>query len=545
MFKTLLQTFAWELRQEAGAKDQRGAAYVFWCNAAYAAKCVYEYWSGVEGSEMSKLLTQLPERKIQLDHVLQQVASRTTFEDASDHDADISNEWEDQKPEEPVYLKRLEDFITSSSAFQNLRESLRDWARSSTSTKGTNIDYDILFTKTLMSTAQDFCKKAVERAAGTRLTWWPLAEPEKELRPNYTRIYSQPRIGSGRADRCFYDDIPTSLAENLFPSHTIMRGATLNWRWRCYSKAVSPTAVFLRGTTLMQQQPHSVSGDGSKRQKSTAAGALNGQSVHKDGSKAGPHITKRGDRTTAPSSKPQGKQSTTVNDGHGKESIPTVRKPATTRPRRDDGKEPEEDGGAHSPDMISKKGSPNECRPVLFLSVDIVTNDSRACSVDVGIKDLDTMENLRRSYNALRSSHFWNQRYPAKDDKNYEWKLEDEYGDIYPNGEAWYFFNHPEDCGTSTTLKEMLPKKFKDEEKSGTTVYGMYIEQRHSVWQIFIPAVLLLGLTLGSTLWFIPLWLKDHPGDLQNATVPALLAFTVIQFILALLTSLIIFQWSL
>jgi hypothetical protein len=137
------------------------------------------------------------------------------------------------------------------------------------------------------------------------------------------------------------------------------------------------------------------------------------------------------------------------------------------------------------------------------------------------------------------------ERYPAKDDKNYEWKLEDNDDNTFPNGEAWYFFNHPEDCGTSTALKEMLPKKSKDEEKSGTTVYGMYIEQRHSVWQIFVPAVLVLGLTLGGTLWFIPQWLKDHPGDLQNATVPVLLAFTVVQFALTLLTSLIIFRWSL
>jgi hypothetical protein len=137
------------------------------------------------------------------------------------------------------------------------------------------------------------------------------------------------------------------------------------------------------------------------------------------------------------------------------------------------------------------------------------------------------------------------ERYPAKDDKDYEWKLEVEDGDMYPNGEAWYFFNHPEDCGTSTALREMLPKKTRDEEKSGTTVYGMYIEQRHSVWQIFIPVILVLGLALGGTVWFIPPWLKDHPGDLQNATVPVLLAFTVVQFVLTLLTSLIIFRWSL
>jgi hypothetical protein len=124
-------------------------------------------------------------------------------------------------------------------------------ARQCTSTRRTNIDHDI-FTKPLMSTAQDFCMNAVESAAGTRLSWWPLAEPEKELKPNYTRIYSQPRIGTGRANRCFYDDIPTSLALKLFPKLVIVRGTTLSWRRRWHCKVVTPPAIFLRGTTLMR-----------------------------------------------------------------------------------------------------------------------------------------------------------------------------------------------------------------------------------------------------------------------------------------------------
>jgi hypothetical protein len=91
----------------------------------------------------------------------------------------------------------------------------------------------------------------------------------------------------------------------------------------------------------------------------------------------------------------------------------------------------------------------------------------------------------------------------------------------------------------------MLPKRTKDEARLGTTVHGLYIEERHSVLQIAVPTVAVLGITLGSTLWFIRPWLRDHPGDLQGATVPVFLAFTVVQFVLTLLTSLLIFRWSL
>jgi len=90
----------------------------------------------------------------------------------------------------------------------------------------------------------------------------------------------------------------------------------------------------------------------------------------------------------------------------------------------------------------------------------------------------------------------------------------------------------------------MLPKRRQDEPRSRITVYGLYIEQRHSVWQIFIPVLAILAPTFGGTLWFIPPWLRDHPGDLQGATVPVTLAFTVIQFFLTFLTSLVVFRWS-
>ena len=56
-------------------------------------------------------------------------------------------------------------------------------------------------------------------------------------------------------------------------------------------------------------------------------------------------------------------------------------------------------------------------------------------------------------------------------------------------------------------LGEMVPKRRKDIAGTGE-MYGLYIEQRHSVWQIVIPVVIMLGLTLSVTLWFIGLWLR-------------------------------------
>jgi hypothetical protein len=146
-------------------------------------------------------------------------------------------------------------------------------------------------------------------------------------------------------------------------------------------------------------------------------------------------------------------------------------------------------------------------------------------------------EELQRHHVAIQKDE---ERYPDRKNDEYNFKLE---GKWFPNGEAWYFFMHPEDCGTSKALKEMLPKRKKD--VSNPEIYGLYIEQRHSVWQIFIPAFVVIVLTLGATLWFVPAWLKEHSGDLQNATVPLFLALAVVGLILQLSISVIIFRWSL
>jgi len=55
----------------------------------------------------------------------------------------------------------------------------------------------------------------------------------------------------------------------------------------------------------------------------------------------------------------------------------------------------------------------DDTNSVLFLSLDILANDSRACSVNVGMNDLKTMASLRDSYNVLRSSFLWNRKRPV------------------------------------------------------------------------------------------------------------------------------------
>ena len=114
----------------------------------------------------------------------------------------------------------------------------------------------------------------------------------------------------------------------------------------------------------------------------------------------------------------------------------------------------------------------------------------------------------------------------------------------YPSHEVWHYFMHPEDCGTSTELKEMLPTRFKGPIPSRSRAFGVHIEERYSALAIFIPSSFMFLLTLGATLWFIPHWLKEHPDDLQNATVPITAAFTVGAFFIQLSVSLLIFRWT-
>jgi hypothetical protein len=252
LFRNLLRRFSDELIREALQKEQRGAAYVFGYHATFAARSACEYWRGTEEPGLAKMLAQLPGKKIELDHALQHVASLTGPENGVDDNDGISDEWEDSNlgdMQHLVHLKRLENFITNSNAFRNLQRNLRNLTTKNTYNAAQMLNYRrFSFTRSSITAIQDLCKRTVERLAGTRLSWWPLCEPEEELKANCTRVYSQPLAGSTRRNRSFYDDIPTSLAEELFHGLAAARNLATGTRW----ETLRHEAVFLEGTTLMR-----------------------------------------------------------------------------------------------------------------------------------------------------------------------------------------------------------------------------------------------------------------------------------------------------
>lgn len=142
------------------------------------------------------------------------------------------------------------------------------------------------------------------------------------------------------------------------------------------------------------------------------------------------------------------------------------------------------------------------------------------------------------------------ERYPMKEEPDYHNYRYDpnpwQYGTPCPclSGEAWYFFQNPDECCTSRILNSTLPVRLSATTSSRITAWGLYVEQRHSVLAIFIPTAAMVVVTLGATLWFVKPWLDSHPGDLQNAAVPVTVATTVVGMFLQLLTSLLVFRWS-
>ncbi|KZL78246.1 cyclin-dependent protein kinase complex component [Colletotrichum tofieldiae] len=292
---------------------------------------------------------------------------------------------------------------------------------------------------------QDSCKRGIESIAGSQLSWWPFAEPERELQVGYTRIYSMPSPTRLLGVRTFYDDVPTCSAERMFPKLAKTGSSSVASRWKMTS-----------------------------------------------------HIS------------------------------------------------------AH---------------------------ESVACTVELGENDKTTFHNLHKAFLSLPSSrwkratglrfhrfqsfhfkqllkrrhivvHDDKERYPREADPEYRkydycprpW----EDGKDLPcsSGEAWYFYNNPDECCNSTQLNQSLPKRLEDTGQSRLTGWGIHVQQRYSILVIFVPVMIVTGITLIATLWFIPYWLETHQDDLQNATVPVMLALTTVQFILQFLVSLVVFRWS-
>ncbi|KAF4447041.1 cyclin-dependent kinase complex component, partial [Fusarium albosuccineum] len=387
--------------------------------------------------------------------------------------------------------------------------------------KMVEFEYDISLSRGSPSTIQNGWKIVIEHIAGCRLSWWPLPEPEDELQQGYTRFYSMSFAMPSQTQQRFYDDIPTSLAETMFPKLVDARRSTQ----RSGRTVLAPEAVLLRDTTLMHLLHRR--GDGDARQQ-----------LRNRSDKICPAET--GD-TEGGDQRPQ---------GPGDQSIQ----------ERDN-------------------QMPVKSRPILFISSDVTSNESVAGTVELGENDATTVRNLQEAFRRLpsrgwkratgikfyrfQSFHFKpslkrryvvvdkdKERYPEEGDPEYVSYNYDprpwEDGKPCPclSGEAWFFFKNPDECCSSKQLNRALPVRLNDTNDSRITAWGIHIEQRHSAWAILIPAIALAIVTLAATFWFIPRWLKDHPGDLQNATVPAILAFSVMQLLIQLLASLLIFRWS-
>ncbi|SPJ79161.1 uncharacterized protein FTOL_07552 [Fusarium torulosum] len=365
-----------------------------------------------------------------------------------------------------------------------------------------NQEYDVFLTRSFWLTVMDWCKRRVEYAAGSQLSWWPLSEPEKDLTPGTTRVYSMPFKRNQR----FFDDIPTPIADSLFPKLPYVRASTAKPLWA----ALGREAVYLKGSTLMRHL---------RRREDQCIQQQGLDSFKKEFSH---HQLSEEDATGYP--------------------CPTL----ATQPRQ------------------SEK---QKAGPILFLSGDIALNESVAITVNVGSDDKTTMQSLQSASQRLpswrwrraiglkffkfESFHFQTahnhrrivletdkERYPEATHPEYEnyvyrpspWKD----GCRLPclNGQAWFFFNNPDECGTSRQLNDTLPVRRSDTRDSYITAWGIHLERRPSVLIIALPVLLASLLIITATIWFVPLWLENHPGDLQGAMVLTVVAITVLHFVI-------------
>lgn len=511
------------------------------------------------------------------DYALSRYLDGIDFASAPVHtiDADVQSDAESEtstdemsrdesEAEEENALSKLEatgDFLTAGPPFRLFKQNFRRFSQPTSGVVSSqvaapdeqedddlpsirlgNLDYAVRFARGLPLTVWDSTKRRVELIAGRPLSWWPLSNPEDELRADHTRVYSTP---SKTFPGQFYDDIPKSLAVRIFPK---LLGPVVSERgWR-YAMS-SHKAVFLRNTTLMHvlQDWRSASRRGQQQQKAGEQINLSSQPAKNDS-----------------------------------QSSPNQHTPAQ------DGVERKEE------DRASQQSEES----IVFMSADMRPNESIACAVDLGANDKTTFQNLQLAHRKFpswgwkratgirfyrvkcpltsvrterrlivaiqfRSFHFKEslkrhhvdidkdrERYPMKDESEYHsYKYEPSpWQDGTPcpclSGEAWYFLQHPDECGTSRLLNDTLPVRRHGTTGSRFTAWGLYIEQRHSVLAIFIPTLAMIVATLSATLWFVKPWLEDHPGDLQNATVPVIVAVTTLSMLLQLLTSLLVFRWS-
>lgn len=221
-------------------------------------------------------------------------------------------------------------------------------------------DYTVCSSWRIFSLFQDSWKRSIETVAGSQLSWWPLTEPEAELKPGYTRVYSIPTATRLKKAGRFYDHIPTPLAEKLFPNLSRFRSSYTESRWRF----LRPETVVLQGTTLMHvlqqwtenEEIHRIEMSESPLADTTNDVCAIGKGLQQDEGVSG--ASRQSQEIQQPTNQ-------TAEESNS-------RKPLTTK-------------------------------KVVFITTDVTVNESVACTSELGENDETTFRNLYKSFCALPS----------------------------------------------------------------------------------------------------------------------------------------------
>ncbi|TGJ88493.1 hypothetical protein E0Z10_g353 [Xylaria hypoxylon] len=412
----------------------------------------------------------------------------------------------------------VQNFLVSSEAYSILRRNFRQWLKieedkdshdgESAEVNMLDIEYDAFVSLQIKSRIINMFKMMIERFVGCKLSWWPLPQPESDLDTGYTRVYSTSLGGIQ-----FYDDISTPLAMSLFPKLANVHSPKTDVWMKGWGREVVQLSRTTLATILVKTFASNVT--------STPTAQVNITPLVQPGS-----------RNTASVSNVQRQtpNQPTSSANHNQLSTNTQTTPPGNNPLA-------------KPD------------PILLISAELKRNTYRArwygWKRPIGVRFYRFDSFLFKNSLNLHyiSVHRDQERYPEQSDPEYS---EYEYqprpwpaGAPYPSNEVWHYFENPVDCGTSSCLSKILPVRIAGGIASRGRAFGIHIEEAYSIWAILIPSCIVVLATLAATLWFIPQWLRSHPDDLQNATVPIAVVFTVIGSLLQIIVSLVVFRWAL
>jgi hypothetical protein len=171
------------------------------------------------------------------------------------------------------------------------------------------------------------------------------------LAARHTRVYSIP---IQRPQHHFYDDIPTSLAERVFPKLADARRTNFGTRWPSLRREI----VVLQNTTLTHLL--------SDLAKSTWSGQASQSSNQQSSS---------GNKLRQGNPPRLSRESTAAAPNIARTSL----------------------------DAAKNASNQQQTQPIVFLSADIASNESAACAVNLGPLDRFTFRNLRDAYKSLPS----------------------------------------------------------------------------------------------------------------------------------------------